>query len=122
MIHDVVGYKGAKNVEIINVTPSGDLTDVILTAGGFFDFDLNDVTKIEVKTQGLILDTTMTTARSVEAVADELEIEFGDFGGLGLDTGIYNDVEVSIYVGASEERIVIAGPSLTTQIRLTYYA
>jgi hypothetical protein len=119
MIHDVVGYKGAKNVEIINVTPSGDLTDVILTAGGFFDFDLNDVTKIEVKTQGLTLDTTMTAARSVEAVADELEIEFGDFD---LQTGIYNDVEVCIYIGASEERIVIAGPSLTTQIRLTYYA
>jgi hypothetical protein len=115
---DVVGSAGAKNVSIINVTPSGDLTNVALD-NGLFDFDANDVTKVQIKVGDQILDTTMTAARSVEFSGADLEVEFGDFD---LETGIYINIEVAVWIGASLERIVIAGPGRETEIRLTFHA
>lgn len=117
-LYEATGYRGAINTEIINIIPSGDLTNVVVDTNDFFDFMLNGVSKVEVKVEGQVISTDDAGSRSVVINGTDLEVEFGDFD---LAAGIYIDVEVSIYISGSTERIVIAGPSLATQVRLTFH-
>ena len=117
MIIHVVGSKGAKNTEVLNVLLGGDLAGIVTDVNGFLDFSANNVTRVTVSCQGQTLDSDVFNQTSVVFGTIDLEIEWGDFD---LKPGVFDDIEVSMYIGAAIKRIVIAGKGRATEVSLTY--
>lgn len=97
-------FVGRSNIETLKFKVSGNLAEINTISGEYFDFDSNDIVKIEVKSELGNIDSTVA---GITFVDDSLSIEFGKIPLPGNVTP-----RIVIYVGNDTKGIVIAGPNM----------
>ena len=106
----VVNFKGTFNTEVLKFKPV-EADEAVVTVDGFFDFDNNNVTKVEVRVEGASIDSE---SDSVSYASNELTIEFND---LDAPEGDYVPV-ILVYVEGREEPKILSGPGMKDFIML----
>lgn len=99
-------FKGRGNIETLKFKPIEPIELIEVDADGYFDFDNNEVTKVEFILGDGSIDSESTF---LSFDGSELNIETG---ALDIDSGVYSAMVV-VYIGSDTKGTVICGPGLT---------
>ena len=104
----VTAHKNRSTRDVIKYKPN-EIKDSIVLIDGYFDFDNNNVTKIEITGKGEKIDSETS---AVTWAAEKLSIELG---ALKLDEQPFI-LTVIVYIGADTKGIVFSGEGLESSI------